>query len=328
MTFKNIIVFAVVFFGLVLSQPAPIPASSSYIEGGGEYINTPGNPYLGTSPVYYTFALYSPGIYTIQNSGNYLSAQVGGNGWNTGSVQNYNQFQITAVSGGFTIFSPYLNAYNGYGYMCAFSTPYGLYSPYYCTGPYTWGIIAATFFGCFADAGTRDLPYTVSIPSYVPVTVEYCRVSCGNLGYNYAGAQDGGQCFCGNSYGSYGTSTGCNLACSGNSTENCGGAWANAVYASITSSYQGCFVDESTRDLPYLVYSGVSTNTQENCAGLCAASGFSYAGVQAGSQCFCGNTYGRYGSTWISSCNYGCTGNLNEFCGGSWLNSVYYVRVV
>lgn len=38
-----------------------------------------------------------------------------------------------------------------------------------------------------------------------------------------------GQCYCGNSYGSYGKSI-CNTKCRGNSTQICGGDWANSVY--------------------------------------------------------------------------------------------------
>ena len=37
-------------------------------------------------------------------------------------------------------------------------------------------------------------------------------------------------CACGNSYGSQGVSTNCNMPCSGNSLEICGGGGANSVY--------------------------------------------------------------------------------------------------
>lgn len=63
-----------------------------------------------------------------------------------------------------------------------------------------------------------------------------CINACQSAGYKYAGAQDGNQCFCGNSYGvasaaSLGTSTGCTIACAGNSGETCGGIWENSGYA-------------------------------------------------------------------------------------------------
>ena len=40
------------------------------------------------------------------------------------------------------------------------------------------------------------------------------------------------QCFCGNSYGSYGAAaeTDCWQTCNGNSAEICGGPWRNSVY--------------------------------------------------------------------------------------------------
>ena len=45
--------------------------------------------------------------------------------------------------------------------------------------------------------------------------------------------------------------------------------------------------------------------------------------LQAGRQCFCGNTYGSYGVA--DNCNNPCRGNAEEICGGGWANSVYQV---
>jgi hypothetical protein len=47
------------------------------------------------------------------------------------------------------------------------------------------------------------------------------------------------------------------------------------------------------------------------------------AGVQYGSYCFCGNSYGRYGKAPESECNMPCSGDPNIKCGGTWRNSVY-----
>jgi hypothetical protein len=38
------------------------------------------------------------------------------------------------------------------------------------------------------------------------------------------------KCFCGNSYGSHGLDTNCNIPCSGNSIQICGGANSNSIY--------------------------------------------------------------------------------------------------
>jgi hypothetical protein len=82
--------------------------------------------------------------------------------------------------------------------------------------------------GCYADTATRDLPFVAQ--SSNTVTVESCVSACGTAGYKYAGVQYGHQCFCGNGYGTYGTSTNCSMLCAGNAAEICGGNWANSIY--------------------------------------------------------------------------------------------------
>src|SRR4029077_17508832 len=83
--------------------------------------------------------------------------------------------------------------------------------------------------------------------------------------------------------------------------------------------YLGCYADTATRDLPYMALSG--SGSIESCKSACAAASYKYAGAQYGSQCFCGNSYGRYHAS--TSCNMPCTANASETCGGTWANSVY-----
>ena len=99
-------------------------------------------------------------------------------------------------------------------------------------------------------------------------------------------------------------------------------------YSNATSQYIGCFQDSgdpqglTDRDL-----SGFMTNSKdmtiEKCIQICSEKGFKYAGLQYGIQCFCGNSYGKYGESY--SCNYVCSGNQDEICGGYWANSVYSI---
>ena len=91
-------------------------------------------------------------------------------------------------------------------------------------------VTPGAYIGCYADSSTRDLSYQAYSGS-ATATVQACIAACTSAGYKYAGAQDGNQCFCGNSYGSHGTSSNCTMACAGNSSETCGGAWANSVYS-------------------------------------------------------------------------------------------------
>ena len=65
--------------------------------------------------------------------------------------------------------------------------------------------------------------------NYIAVS---CVAGCKSRNFTYAGVQDGGECFCGNSYGKYGEvpQTECNLACQSDDSETCGGQWRNSVY--------------------------------------------------------------------------------------------------
>ena len=102
---------------------------------------------------------------------------------------------------------------------------------------------------------------------------------------------------------------------SGSSTQAGGGD-------KTAANYLGCYTDRQDRDLQGATGPGP---TNEACQAFCADRGFPFAATQWGSQCFCGNTYGKYGQVPESSCNMGCSGNPSEKCGGWWANSVYSV---
>jgi hypothetical protein len=174
---------------------------------------------------------------------------------------------------------------------------------------------SAYLMGCFTDTTSRDL--SGPSDSSLAQTPEQCTAWCAGQGYEYAGVQYGSQCFCGNSFGSCGSSSACTMPCSGNSNETCGGVWANSVYK---TDYLGCFADSTSRDLSGPSDSCVA-QTPEQCMAWCAGQGYEYAGVQYGSQCFCGDSFGTYGPS--SACTMPCSGNSNETCGGVWANSVY-----
>ncbi len=86
----------------------------------------------------------------------------------------------------------------------------------------------------------------------------------------------------------------CNMACSGNSGENCGGGNRLDLYSYNTTigtkawSSLGCYVDSGTsRTLGYnqVVPGGGSTTSVEICQGLCHDAGFVLAGVEYGQEC-------------------------------------------
>lgn len=90
--------------------------------------------------------------------------------------------------------------------------------------------------------------------------------------------------------------------------------------APAPAGFVGCFRDTSVFDLNgHLERS--AQNTPQRCATVCRARGFAFAAVQYGESCLCGNSYGRYGPA--NNCNYACTGDRRQACGGYNANSVY-----
>ncbi len=119
-------------------------------------------------------------------------------------------------------------------------------------------------------------------------------------------------------------STGSGSAGSGSST----GGFPNSI--AVTSSkgsetweYQGCYTDlipdPNTRSLSHWG----SGNSSTSCANDCFAAGYSIAGTEYGSQCFCGNSMTSTTKKADSDCDTACTGASSETCGGSSTMNVY-----
>ena len=85
-----------------------------------------------------------------------------------------------------------------------------------------------------------------------------------------------------------------------------------------------CMIDAKTiRVLPNYMGSK-SSNTPQSCMELCSLKGYLYAGVEYGSECYCGNEVPSYARlTQDSECHYGCAGDKNQMCGGSGRINVY-----
>lgn len=86
----------------------------------------------------------------------------------------------------------------------------------------------AEYIGCFRDTETPDLSAHTTQSS--DMTTEMCLNICRERGNTYAATQYSSYCHCGNSYGVYGPADNCQMICSGNSQQTCGGSWANSVY--------------------------------------------------------------------------------------------------
>ena len=176
-----------------------------------------------------------------------------------------------------------------------------------------------------------------------------CQSFCASNGYQYAGTEWSRQCceydlrcprhaaqltspVCGNDFQNGGNvvTDGCDMPCSGQSNELCGGGNRLTVYHSTPGpttlsgwSGLGCYTDEmANRALPHQVYVNGGM-TLEKCTDKCFSSGFAYAGTEYADECYCGSAIGSSGIPATSGCDMRCAGNANENCGGGNRLNVY-----
>ncbi|KAH8819340.1 glycoside hydrolase superfamily [Xylogone sp. PMI_703] len=99
------------------------------------------------------------------------------------------------------------------------------------------------------------------------------------------------------------------------------------AYVANIETYKGCFKDDATiRDLPDVFLSLAGTNTPQVCVQQCGSRGYSYAGVEFGEQCFCGNDIGSKGvQSPESECNMPCAGNSSQSCGQAYYINIYQI---
>ena len=147
-----------------------------------------------------------------------------------------------------------------------------------------------TYLGCYRDDGARDLNQGPKAKPYDPTT---CSEACAD--FPYFSLQAGGECYCGNGYGTaaqYEKIEG--SECANNAFEDklYGGGWANAVFSNrryvSVYHYVGCYRDDGARDLNEgPMQTGYDPNT---CLQACAS--YPYYSLQNGGECFCGMGYG------------------------------------
>ncbi|KAF9481338.1 WSC-domain-containing protein [Pholiota conissans] len=132
----------------------------------------------------------------------------------------------------------------------------------------------------------------------------------------------------------------CDMACSGNATELCGGPVRLNVFQSnqpppvIVQSihagqglwtYEGCFTDTpAARTLGFGVNIPGGT-TAESCTAACqAAGGFLNAGLENGHECWCDNSvHAPTQRTGDADCRMVCSATHSEFCGNANRIAVY-----
>ena len=103
--------------------------------------------------------------------------------------------------------------------------------------------------------------------------------------------------------------------------------FGNEIYYSGYWNGQ-CIIDSTSRVFPDPHLDLTKDNTPSECIKRCIDrdKGYVFAGVQFGSQCFCGHVAPP--SDLIveeSQCKKKCSGDGNLICGGSWRMNVYEI---
>ncbi|KAF8073344.1 WSC domain-containing protein [Lyophyllum atratum] len=169
------------------------------------------------------------------------------------------------------------------------------------------------------------------------MTIEKCQAFCDAGSYGFSGVEYGSECYCDYSIqyqGASTTPTVCNVKCGGNINQTCGGAGAISVFSSgkplptipaavvgtnATSwAYQGCFTDNSigTRTLALRIAPAAGGVTPQTCVNTCQSAGQSVAGVEFGTECWCGNVVSASATKVADNqCGTACTSNPSFFCG-------------
>ncbi|KAF9873174.1 hypothetical protein CkaCkLH20_09337 [Colletotrichum karsti] len=193
-----------------------------------------------------------------------------------------------------------------------------------------------TSIGCYSDqASARTLTTRVSLPGNVRVSD--CTTACANQGFQYAGLEFGQECYCGASIQNGGapiSDKSCNMACTADKTEFCGGRAAINIYKSSVPqqgpskipdnwSSKGCYTDSpSTRALSFKV-PNFGNFSAAQCVSQCSTLNYQYAGLEYGSECWCGNSIDNGNAPASSGCDMACVGNHADTCGGAGRVNIY-----
>ena len=210
-------------------------------------------------------------------------------------------------------------------------------SPATNPGPAGWSSL-----GCYTDStSTRSLRYGQSVSAGSDaMTVAQCTNACGAAGYSLAGVEYARECYCDSQIQNQAAKadTGCDMTCTGNSSEYCGGSNRLNIYQASGSSTPstpaqwtalGCYTDNtSARTLSngQAVPGGNTNMTIEGCLSACSNGGFSYAGLEYAQECYCGNQLSNNGACASdqTTCNMSCQGKKAEICGGPNRLSLFY----
>lgn len=201
------------------------------------------------------------------------------------------------------------------------------------------------YVGC-ATEGTTGRALALASFANSTMTLEHCQDYCTTLGHALSGVEYASECFCGAHLenGSTLGSSACTMPCAGNAAAICGGPSVLSVYnnTDIVAARDpavvagaggyvsaGCWAEGVGERALAGAATAASGMTVEVCVAFCKEGKYSYAGVEYGTECYCGAglaaTAVKLGA---ERCGMVCGGDKYTFCGGSGSLNVYVADAV
>lgn len=211
--------------------------------------------------------------------------------------------------------------------------------------------------GCYKDATirTRRALQGAFFSDINRMTIERCLLHCNSKSFPFAGMEFSSECFCGHAVtASRAPEKGlCNMTCSGNRAEICGGAPYISIYQIKSpaedrplkggGAYKGYHEVPTGRGydfracVPYRGTEGKSvfpggvlieqsSMSAESCIKACQEKKHPLAGMTKGKECHCGHLTGEFDlqdKVDPEKCNSPCPGDENVFCGAEQFVSIY-----
>lgn len=195
-----------------------------------------------------------------------------------------------------------------------------------------------SYIGCYGE-GTSGRALSGEFYQLDNMTNSYCASLCASHQMPYAGTEYGTQCFCGWFLGANGANTTelaadeCDVDCSGNYLENCGGSSTLTMMYNPTITmtpvqigwYEvGCAAElTNARLFDGASYANSATMTTNLCISFCAGKNFTYAGTEYGAECYCSNTFDATVLD-VNQCTMACAADSSSTCGGSNRLNIYH----
>lgn len=191
--------------------------------------------------------------------------------------------------------------------------------------------------GCY-----REGPKGRALPDFffeddVLMSIEKCVGLCSN--YTFLGLEYGTQCWCSDRVHNDAfpvDNSQCDTVCAGNAREICGGDSTLSLFLPpppppkapenrITYTSAGCYAEPSDGSRALKKSRAATPDmTPKSCFNICGQSGYLYAGLEYGDECWCGNRVSSKATLVDGSrCNMNCSGDATQTCGGSEVLNLY-----